>query len=168
MGILDDIKKGEAEDKRMRMERKHPVEDDIIEKFVDLLVKRILKREYHFDGAYDIDQYYIKAFMAKVRYKDGSYGFRLLNCQRNWEHGEYEIDANSNIIRVDTHPFNELDDEYIRSKLPSMIKEKIGGGCWLEICRCKELYRVEKPLFSRINKLVYLGKYTVCVELRWR
>ena len=168
MGILDDIKKQEIDEYLNRMNTAHPVEDDIIERYVDLLEKRILKRDYRFDGAYDLDEYYIKAFLAYVTYRDGKSGYQLMDEQWGWQEGQYNLNPYKDIVHIDTHPFKKIDSEYIKINLPVKIKEKIGGGCGIRECSCIELYRVEKRFFRKFNDIVRLGKYSVYAEIRWK
>lgn len=165
MSLLDDIRKEQEELKKQQMETPHPKEDTMIETVVDLLEKRIRNKQYRFNGAYDIDEYYIDAFLAKLTYRNGLSGYELLDTTYDWQEGKYTLSNRPDVFSVETHPFDRFDYEYVTEKLPAEVENKIGAVCG---CRCVEQYKVRKRLFQKFNDIIYLNKHGLTVGIRWR
>ena len=172
MGILDDIRK-ENEQKEMCVFINHTKEDFIINKVIEELERIVRSGKYEhrdWDVSTEAAHGCIEAHLGQALFYNGKEEYRLIfdKDYYNWQKGCNNKISDSNIIKITHHPFDKLDENYLKKNLPAKVKTAFGKGVFFIEVNIVELYKVQKKLFSKFNDVIALGKYTVMITFKFR
>ena len=173
MSIFDEIRKDrqqrEEEERNKRLAVDHSTEEWIINVVVEELERKVRGGQYrHAESECSSNR--INDHLALVSFRNGDSKFMLINNNEHyyWQEGRSSNISDPSIVHILHHPFDKFDINYIRENLTVRVKSAFGSGVTSIEANIMELYEVDRPLFSKFNRVINQERYTLMVDFMFR